>query len=227
MKLFCVADIHGCDKALIALMVKIEAVRKGEPAKIVFLGDYIDRGPDSAAVVQHLIDLRDSKAHPEVEYVFLTGNHEDLLLGALSGDNNYIATFYGNGGESTMNSYSDKEYTLNDHVKNFFLKLEDCHQHGDYVLVHAGIDPEYDLEHQNKEVLIWARDFNRYDGYYKNNYFVVHGHTPVEKYTLYENQLNIDTACVFGGTLTCAWFDDDNPRVPNFISVKNHLKEEK
>ena len=215
-KLYAIGDIHGCSLALIRMMKLIEEDRAGSPAKIVFLGDYIDRGPDSPGVVQHLIDLKNSTKTPEVEYVFLKGNHEDLLLGALDGKPQYESTFLYNGGSQTLNQYN-QEATMNlgQHRAHFFEDLELMHRDGDFVFVHAGLDPHSPLANQDEEIMIWDRGFVKYTGVYHENVFVVHGHTPVENPTIFGNQMNIDTGCVFGkeysedyGKLTAVRLDD-------------------
>ena len=213
-KLYAVGDIHGCSLALIRLMNLIEEDRAGAPAKIVFLGDYIDRGPDSPGVIQHLIDLKNSTKTPEVEYVFLKGNHEVLLFGYWAGDNHLGQTFIYNGGYQTISQYDAQDYTMGKHRAEFFEDLELFHRDGDFFFVHAGIDPFVPLNEQEEETMIWDRSHVKYTGMYPENVFVVHGHTPVDEFTIFGNQMNIDTGCVFGkqyseyGKLTAVRLDD-------------------
>lgn len=212
-KLYAIGDIHGCSEALKKLLPLIEEDRAGAPAKIVFLGDYIDRGPDSPGVIEQLITLKNNPQEG-VEYVFLKGNHEDLLEGYLENDPHRESTFLYNGGGATINQYQIQAVHLGRHRTEFFMDLETIHQDGSFVFVHAGIDPFKSLLEQSYDDKIWSRDYVKYDGDFYHDVFVVHGHTPVEDITIFRNQMNIDTGCVFGksyseyGKLTAVRLDD-------------------
>jgi serine/threonine protein phosphatase 1 len=202
-KLYAIGDIHGCRKALVNLLVKVAKDKGDDPATIVFLGDYIDRGPDSKGVIQTLIDLQTfgQRDGSKTKYVFLRGNHEVMML------TERVIRFSGmwtnNGGIQTMNSYDLPDGTEDEETfQRHFKWIEDntvlLHQQDGYVFVHAGIDPFKPLDEQNPDHMVWARHWDKYDGDYFGGHFVVRGHTPVEKPVYLRNQLNIDTGCVFG-----------------------------
>lgn len=197
--LYAIGDVHGCLTALESVMEQIDfdANQRGGRAKIVFVGDYIDRGPDSAGVVEYVEGL--PSLYPTYDFVFLRGNHEQFILDYYI--NPYDRIWYMNGGTETIQSYEEKGWDLERH-KKFFLSTELYHQHGPYLFVHANIDPELRMEDQREHNFLWARQFDDYRGPYKEADFVVRGHTPGNGVKLLTHQMNIDTACVFGGYLT-------------------------
>lgn len=206
MKLYAIGDIHGCYKELIELLDLIYADIGENDAKIIFLGDYVDRGPDSALVVDHLNKLRLSEIK-NIEYIFLKGNHEDMLIKAVLEPSNRddYDMFWFNGGTSTKRSYDDNNFIFKDH-KDFYYSLKRYYRHEDFVFVHAGLSPSKTFEMaveegfswMNDDPLLWSRSWVDYDGEFPDNVFVVHGHTPVAQVTFNKNQINIDTGCVFG-----------------------------
>lgn len=214
-KLYAIGDIHGCYNAFLKILAQIYADIEGDAAKIVFMGDYVDRGPQSWQVIQHLRDLQNAKnpKNKNIEYVFLRGNHEDMLLDYLSSSSTW--GFLNNGGRNTMLSYEDAGANLREDL-DFYRSLVLYHQHDDIVFVHAGMHPYARVEDQYEETLLWTRDWNDYDEEYAGNVFVVHGHTPVMEVDRHKNQLNIDTGCVYGkthsayGNLTAVRIDDRN-----------------
>ncbi len=209
MILYTIGDIHGCLATLTRLLAKVEEDRAGRPAKYVFLGDYVDRGPDSAGCIELIVRLRE-RLKDEVEVVCLRGNHEDMMIDFVSGKEDGNGAYWlQNGGDATQKSYLG---FVGDHTQ-FFRTLQWMHRHGDVLFVHAGIspDPDISIEKQNNYTLLWDRQWNDYNGKYPENVFVVHGHTPRDQYEKRNNQLNIDTGCVFARAwseeyrwLTCA-----------------------
>lgn len=235
MKLYAIGDIHGCYDELISLLSMIDDDIGSDTAKIVFIGDYVDRGPDSALVVDHLNELRVSEVK-NIEYIFLKGNHEDMLirgeLDAISMDQSEL--FYYNGGAATIKSYLESNYTLEDH-RDFYESLVRYHRHDDFFFVHAGLAPsktlELALEHNfswlDDDPCLWMREWNNYDGEFPENVFVVHGHTPVKQVEFKKNQINIDTGCVFGrpwsedyGQLTAVRLDGRTQESIKIFQVK-------
>jgi serine/threonine protein phosphatase 1 len=215
MKLYAIGDIHGCETALYKMMKILIDDIGGDKAKIVFLGDYVDRGPNSAGVIQALIDLKNYKTD-NIEFVFLMGNHDQWFLEYLNnrlhlGD---AQSWHYNGGDTTLNSYRDNlEYDIQIHKKFLNENLVPYHEHGEFVFVHAGCWPGTPIDEQPVQDLIWSRDWQKYDGEFYDNKFIVHGHTPVEKPLILKNQMDIDTGCVFGksyseyGNLTAVRLD--------------------
>jgi serine/threonine protein phosphatase 1 len=175
--------------------------------KLVFLGDYIDRGSDSRLVIKYIRNLQENNKN----VIALMGNHEDMLLKYLhEGDSNWLW----NGYQSTMNSYEghDKQFKKDAQwIKNLPLYHEDKH----FIYVHAGIDAYKPMKKQNKDTLLWVREPFIYGSkeYHKQ---VIFGHTPTifinEDYKpvqTYTNNIAIDTGCVYGGRLTALIIEDD------------------
>lgn len=210
MKIYSIGDIHGCYNELRDLLDLIEKDRNDEQAKVVFLGDYIDRGPDSALVVDHLDSLR-KKGKEGYEFVFLKGNHEDMLIrGVLDAESRDQADmFWYNGGHQTKQSYDEWNFRFADHY-DFYKSLERYHRHGEFFFVHACLPPTETMEEALREPtwaeddLLWCRVYNDWHREFPENVYVIHGHTPVPSVTFYNNQVNIDTGCVFGKE----WSDD-------------------
>ena len=198
-KIFAIGDIHGCDDQLRALMEIIPVDFSRDV--LVFIGDYIDRGPNSIAVVDYLVDLQ--KRVPGV--VFLKGNHEDMLEKYLDGTDRF--TYLLNGGQKTLDSYlrqpvhSDLYPIPPDHLR-FFKSLRLYYETDAYIFVHAGLRPRVPLEAQETEDLLWIRDkfiYSKYD-FGKR---VIFGHTPLSKPLVEPNKIGIDTGAVYGNNLTC------------------------
>jgi len=193
MSLWAVGDIHGCLRSLERLISEISP--KPED-KLVFLGDYIDRGPDSKGVVDYLISL--SK---QTQCIFLRGNHEQMLLDVIDGnDDTYLWLI--NGAQATWRSYGNlNELALNEEHMNFFRNTKYYHIEDSFLFVHAGVRPNVPLERQDLRDLIWIREEFILK---KHNlgYIVVFGHTPMEDVYVGEDKIGIDAGCVYGGMLT-------------------------
>jgi len=193
-RLLAFGDIHGCRVQLRALL---DTVAPSEQDQLVFLGDYIDRGPDSAGVVDDLLELRKRGLH----CVFLRGNHEQMLLDVLAGGD--PATFLFNGGGKTMANYRARGAwpPPPDHLA-FFEQLPVLYATGRFIFAHAGLRPGLPLAEQSPDDLLWIRaEF--LDSSYDWGNTVVFGHTPREEPLLMEKRIGLDTGCVYGGQLTC------------------------
>ena len=202
---FAIGDTHGCREMLARLLKRCFRYAGERPARMVFLGDYIDRGPDSRGVVQILIDLQ--RRLPD-RVVCLRGNHESLLLEALAKDDMRLWLF--NGADATLASYGvDNVAALPPEHLVWYAALKGSFDDGLRFYVHAGVDPGRPLDQQCDDDLAWIRepflssphDYGR---------LIVHGHTPQRsgKPELRSWRLNLDTAAVYGGRLTAAVFDD-------------------
>jgi serine/threonine protein phosphatase 1 len=227
-RLYVIGDIHGCDGILAQLHKRIDDHRsanglpEGSVQKEIYLGDYIDRGPDSAATLESLI--KRSKTH---DTIFLRGNHEWLMQRVLKGiDDGYH--WLQLGGDITLKSYlkqsgiTDDEKTnspavllresVPDHHVAFLERLNAYWQWKDYIFVHAGIRPGYPIEEQKEADLYWIRDSFLTS---KNNHghIIVHGHTPVEKPDFQPNRINIDTGIYKTGRLTCLVIDKNGANI--------------
>ncbi len=195
-RIFAIGDIHGCITALEKLLAKLP-VNWGEDY-LVFLGDYIDRGPSPYEVVETLISLK--KRYSE-KIITLMGNHEKMFLDYLKGLNQELYLF--NGGDVTLKEYLTSEKILNipsSHLE-FFNSLRLYFETGKYFFVHAGINPEKPLHVQDSEDLLWIRErFYLYSGSFEK--LIIFGHTPFSKPFIREDRIGIDTGCVYGGALT-------------------------
>lgn len=197
MRLLAVGDIHGCLDKLEALVTKI---RPSEDDRMVFLGDYINRGPDSRGVVDFLLDLKS-----KVPCVFLLGNHEKMLLEFLANNN---SEFLFNGGDKTLESYNCNNFggMPFSHI-SFFNELYPYYETNDHIFVHAGLKPGIPPKEQNLHDLIWIRDEFLYSDYDWGK-TIVYGHTINRMPILLKNRIGLDTGCVYPpsegyGCLTC------------------------
>lgn len=188
-KIFAIGDIHGELEKLKAVVSFLE----DKDGTIVFLGDYIDRGPNSKEVVDLLIYLQRQR-----EVVCLMGNHEQMLMDYLSGINKRLYLL--NGGNKTVESYGGE--FPEEHVE-FFRSLLPHYETDDYIFVHAGIVSGRPLDLQGPDIKLWIRrDFIGSDDDFGK--VVVFGHTPVGALPLIEdNKIGIDTGAGFEGPLTC------------------------
>jgi len=219
MRLYAIGDVHGCDDLLAEAHDKIARDLESRPAadyRIIHVGDYGDRGPDTAAVIERLIGLVTADAR----VVCLRGNHDELLVGFLNDPNRIGPTFLANGGDATLASYGVKlgvmAMLLGDPAKlsarlaermpvsdrAFLQALPLTARFGDYLFCHAGIRPGVPLERQDPDDLTWIRDEFLLSGV-DHGFVVVHGHTPASEPEVLPNRINIDTGAVFGGRLTC------------------------
>ena len=188
--IYAIGDIHGCLQPLERLLVKIAPRPEDE---LVFMGDYIDRGPQSREVVDRLLGL----TH---RCVFLMGNHERMLLDFLDGEDEEL--YLANGGQATLESYGGDPDAIPPAHLAFFRRLRPMYETPDYLFVHAGIRPMVPVAEQSGHDLIWIRqEFFRFLGKYPKP--VIFGHTPLRQVLMEEDRIGIDTGCVFGGKLTC------------------------
>ncbi len=211
LRVYAIGDVHGCADRLAALHRLVSAdARARAPAErtvLVHLGDYVDRGPDSAGVLDLLL------GPPPVagaEVVNLVGNHEIMMLDAADPRSQPGAWEFwlDNGGAETLQSYGGDPEDPEPFAlvpEEHLAMLRDCPLHwsaGDYLFAHAGIRPEVPLDRQDPFDLIWIREpFLSFDG--DLPMVVVHGHTPTATPAIRHNRLGIDTGACFGGALTC------------------------
>jgi serine/threonine protein phosphatase 1 len=194
---FVIGDVHGCADELDELLARLPLESR---CKLVFLGDLIDRGPKSRQVVERVFEL--SKKH---EVVALRGNHEAMLLEFIENTSpRKVARFIYNGGGSTLASYADDEGTYaipGDHVA-FFRAMPLVHETEKYFFVHAGV-PEIPLSkldpQKHAEELVWMR---KTQSTFKWEKSIVHGHTRVPHVEISPTRINLDTGCVYGGSLS-------------------------
>jgi serine/threonine protein phosphatase 1 len=202
--LYAIGDIHGSLQKLCDLIAQCERHADGRPPTFVFLGDYIDRGPDSAGVVDTVMRLQ-SRLTERV--IALKGNHEAVAIEVIDGEADE-ELWLREGGTATLRSYgvaraSDLPPAHVAWMRSLPLYYDD----GQRFFVHAGIDPDKPLNAQSDNDLIWIREPFLSD-LRDHGRLIVHGHTPQSTGMpdWRGNRLNLDTAAVFGGPLTAAAF---------------------
>lgn len=227
-RVYAIGDIHGRADMLDELLSLIEADAgpSGEP-RLVFLGDYVDRGPDSKGVLDRLCAIDKS----ETDAVFLKGNHEEIMLDFLAEPED-LPHWLDWGGEETLESYGVDPVgqsaaalaeAMNaalptDHRK-FLKNLVLTHIERDYLFVHAGLRPGAPLEEQSETDLLWIRKrFHNAPPEDRPDYVVVHGHTPTDKPVDAGWRIGVDTGACYGGLLTAVALEGTKRR---FISVKD------
>jgi serine/threonine protein phosphatase 1 len=211
-KIVVIGDIHGCLEELKEMMNNHILPIIDTLENAVFVGDYIDRGPNSKGVFQYVQEI------PKA--VMLKGNHEDMM--AMELVHGKYAYWAPNGGYQTMHSYDYNEDDAYQDAQKMD-KLPLTYKLGRVVVSHAGLDPYYSYEDQNPNTLIWGRNYVKYDGAYKDNLFSIYGHTPTDDIICKTNQLGIDTACVFGGKLSAVVVDEEGNWLQEF-AVKSKQK---
>jgi len=216
---FAIGDIHGCLHKLKRLMRVCEDYAGARPARYVFLGDYLDRGPHSRGVVAFLM-RRQQDAQPGA-VVCLMGNHEELAIRAQD-RNDAVDIWLKNGGGRTRASYWRSGGRITPHHLAWLRALPLFYDDGLRFFVHAGVDPDVSLDRQRDEVMLWIRDpFLSASGRIGNR-FIVHGHTPLgHNPELTAHRVNLDTGAVIGGPLTAAIFDDAHAAPIGFLTDRD------
>jgi serine/threonine protein phosphatase 1 len=227
---YAIGDVHGRLDVLEPLLRDIaqDALqsRPAEKPMLVFLGDYVDRGPESKRVVDLILKMA---THPEFETRILKGNHEEALLQFLD-EPPFGSDWMEHGGGPTLASYGvqppptrtdrdawdrvrdEFDRALPREHRDFFQNLELLLTVGDYAFVHAGVKPGVALEHQVERDLLWIRhEFLEEKGPFAK--VIVHGHTPNEEAQLTPHRLGIDTGAYATGVLTAVRLQDEDQRL--------------
>lgn len=213
-----VGDIHGCNDLLIRLLEKIDQRMGIAPYRLVFLGDYVDRGPDSRGVLDTLAKLKLERP----DTIFLKGNHEQAMLDFLGSPHDSEA-WLSWGGEETLGSYGIPVQlpinvmglqdalanTMPDRHFQFLLDLDLIYATDRHVFVHAGLNPDRALDAQQESDLLWIRDpfFQSGKGRFPGK-TIVHGHTPVKSPMDLDWRINVDTGAVWSAKLTAVVLRD-------------------
>jgi serine/threonine protein phosphatase 1 len=221
-RVYAIGDIHGRADLLRDMhqLIHEDAYARQCPRNVVvYLGDYVDRGPDSAEVIDILLDEK----LPGFESVHLAGNHEDTVIRFLS-DITVAPLWLEYGGSATLYSYGVKppNMTETDLVRaqaellerlperhlRFMRDLGLCHVEGDWFFVHAGVKPGIPLEAQQRQDMLWIRgEFLGCDADFGK--IIVHGHTVSAAPDVRRNRIGIDTGAFMTGCLTCLVLEGD------------------
>lgn len=222
-RVYAVGDVHGCLDLLDQLLAAIDtddAEREPAATTLIFLGDLVDRGPDSAGVVERVRQ----RAGAGVDVRLLLGNHEEIFLAALDGDPKALRLFCRVGGRETAlsygiaaegyerTSYEDLAVLLADAVppehRVFLAGGTDMEVIGDYAFVHAGVNPGRTLEEQRGADLRWIRD-PFLDHRKELEKVVVHGHTIADEVEFRPHRIGVDTGAYLSGRLSAVALEGD------------------
>jgi serine/threonine protein phosphatase 1 len=225
-RVYVIGDIHGRSDLLEALHARIEQdLKNGSVSKatVVYLGDYIDRGPDSSGVLELLCNI----SSDPISRILIKGNHETMLLRFLE-DPQYGIHWRQYGGTETILSYrvdlntaimsggmtmlaAELERKIPSRHLNLLRSLTSSAVIGDYFFCHAGVRPGIELERQREEDLLWIRDvFLESDKDFGK--IIVHGHSPHAEPQVLPNRINIDTGAYATGRLTCLVLEGEERR---------------
>ena len=196
---------------------------------MIYIGDYIDRGPNVKDVINQILKLQKEK----VNSIFLMGNHEQIMIDFVFNKINNLRYWLNLGADQTFRSYKIEvaEFIKDgfgddkiDRLRSVFLnELSNEHVHflnnlrlsysiGQYLFVHAGINPEKTLKDQDKMDLLWSRSDKFFDKNFKFEKIIVHGHTPEEKVINFPYRINVDIGCFFSGKLSCVCLNDKDKK---------------
>jgi len=211
---YAIGDIHGCHTLLVQLLEKIREHAGNQNHRLVFLGDYIDRGPNSASVVSTVRYLQESG--PD-RVVCLKGNHEDMLLKSLDNADEATQWLDNNGGYETLNSYDG---VVPDDVIEWLATLPTHHEDERRFYVHAGFLPGRPVADQTDRDKLWIKEpfLSANEDFGKH---VVHGHTPQMSGhpDVRQHRTNLDTAAVFARALTAGVFTNTQDSATEFLQV--------
>ena len=223
IRIYAISDIHGCADLLQKMFTVIDrdlVNARSMRAIHVFLGDYIDRGPESRQTIDLLVDR--SRNH---ETVLLKGNHEAFLFDVLKSPSQ-LQGWRQYGGLQTLTSYGltpslnpdeneqaelikELAYRIPPYQRRFFNSLRLRFVCGDFFFVHAGVRPGIPLTQQKEEDMLWIREeFLESEEQFSK--YIVHGHTPVLQPDIRPNRINIDTGAYATGNLTLLTLQGDS-----------------
>jgi len=228
MRIYAIGDVHGRLDLLTALLHLIEQDNRMLPSadrRVVMLGDLIDRGPESAGVINLLLNHRPDFAR----FHFLIGNHEEAMIQSLEdGADPHQVEWLRYGGRETLRSYGVPEeafemrgslmsdelrrYVPQSHI-GFVRSFEETLVLGDYLFVHAGIRPGKPLARQIRKDFLWIREPFLHDKTTDHGYIVVHGHTIERKPVFAPNRIGIDTGAYATGVLTALVLEGTERRI--------------
>jgi len=194
MRTIAIGDIHGCSRALDGL---IEEIKPVEHDRLIFLGDYVDRGPDSKGVIERLLDLR-----KRCEVICLLGNHEIIFRSVLSGLS--AETWLGLGGQQTLTSYGGALKRVPTTHLEFLNDLLPYYETAKELFLHANYDATLPLSEQTEQMLFWEHLGEKFPAPHYSGKHVFLGHTPQANCEIgyFGHFTCIDTYCFGSGWLT-------------------------
>lgn len=222
-RIYAIGDVHGrldLMRQLLSLIVRHyhNTDLKAKQILILFLGDVIDRGPQSARCLERIMNLVELRGAQ-----LLLGNHEDMLLASLDGDQDAQTAWLRHGGDQTLESYGielpskDEDSVdfaerlragLPDEAVAFLKSRPTSYRSGDYLFVHAGVRPGVSLKRQESRDLFSIRDeFTQSTDWH--GAMIVHGHSIVEQVEILSNRIACDTAAYRSDRLSCICLQDD------------------
>lgn len=226
-RVYAIGDIHGRFDLLQRILEKIgehsAALPPPRKLHLVFLGDIIDRGPQSAEVLELLYSLE----RRSDRVIVLLGNHEEAMLQALRGDLETFRSWLAFGGEATLRSFNVpprgeredvRDYlararsAIPAHWTNWLARLPLSVRSGDYMFVHAGVRPGASLSRQSREDLLWIRG-EFLDDPRDHGAIIVHGHSIEAEVAIRENRIGIDTGAYRTGMLTALYLEEDRREI--------------
>lgn len=226
-RIYAIGDLHGRLDLLDDMhdLIRDDArLARGRRTVVVYLGDYIDRGPHSRELIDRLLD----RPVPEFETVYLRGNHEDIMLGFIDFGTRG-APWFRHGGRETLESYGIAAPQSGDEAdfpaaqkalrrrlpashRAFLDATVISHREGDYLFVHAGIKPGVAIADQDLNDFMWIRhEFMESEVDF--GVCVVHGHTIEKRAVVKRNRIGLDTGAYASGQLSCAVLEDDRVRL--------------
>jgi serine/threonine protein phosphatase 1 len=224
-RVYAVGDVHGCLEELNRLLDAIdEDLRQSAvESHLIFLGDLVDRGPQSAGVIHRIIESE----LPTHGWDCLMGNHEEVMLDCYEGRRETFDLWLRYGGVQTLESYGLRTADIlgpdfdvvaamqaaipAKHIQ-FLNSLKDYVRLGDYLFVHAGIRPGVPPDEQSSRDLRWIRT-GFLDDASDHGLMVVHGHTIVPEVEFRKNRIAVDTGCYLTGQLSALVLESDTTRV--------------
>ncbi len=193
-RLFFIGDIHGCGETFRKLLT--EEIGIGKNDRVICIGDYIDRGPDSKGVVDLILDLRKKGFRIDT----LRGNHEQMLLDSENSMEDF-SLWLMNGGEDTLKSFEVESIDELEPVYiDFFRQTKFFILTDEFIAVHAGLNFNSDDPLGDKNAMLWIRGYD-VDRSLLEGRLLIHGHTPMEGRIIrsqdFTNVINIDGGCVY------------------------------